>query len=36
MRVSGGNRGSFKFFQKTKNQFISVCRNEVQALNNLH
>ena len=32
MRVRGGNRDILKFFQKTKNRFIDVCRNEVQAL----
>ena len=32
MRVPGGNRDILKFFQKTKPQFIDVCREEVQAL----
>ena len=32
MRVPGGNRDILKFFQKTKNRFIDVCSNEVQAL----
>ena len=32
MRVLGGNRDILKFFQKTKNRFIDVCRNEVQEL----
>ena len=32
MRVPMGNRDILKFFQKTKNRFIDVCRNEVQEL----
>ena len=32
MRVPGGNRDILKFFQKTKNRFADVCREEVQAL----
>ena len=32
MRVPRGNRDILKFFQKTKNRFIDVCRNEVQSL----
>ena len=30
MRVPGGNRDLLKFFQKTKNRFEDVCREEVQ------
>ena len=29
MRVPGGNRDLLKFFQKTKNRFEDVCREEV-------
>ena len=32
MRVPGGNQDILKFFQKTKDRFIDVCREEVQAL----
>ena len=32
MGVLGGNRDILKFFLKTKNRFIDVCRNEVRAL----
>ena len=32
MGVPGGNRDILKFFQKTKDRFIDVCRNEVQEL----
>ena len=32
MRVPGGNRDILKFFQKTKNRFIDVSSNEVQAM----
>ena len=35
MRIPGGNRDILKFFQKTKNQFINVSRNEVQAVNSV-
>ena len=32
MRVPGGNKDILKFFQKTKDRFIDVCREEVQAM----
>ena len=32
MRVPGGNKDILKFFQKNKDRFIDVCRNEVQEL----
>ena len=32
MRVPGGNRDILKFFQKTKNRFEDVCREEVKEL----
>jgi len=35
MRVPRGNRDILKFFQKMKNQFINVCRDEVQELNSV-
>ena len=35
MRVPGGNRNLLKFFQKTKNRFEDVCREEVKALSSV-
>ena len=32
MRATKNNKDLFKFFQKTKNSFINVCRNEVETL----
>ena len=32
MRATKNNKGLFKFFEKTKNSFINVCKNEVEAL----
>ena len=33
MRVPSGTKDIFRFFQRTKNQFVNVCRNEVRELN---
>ena len=32
MRATKANKDIFKFFQKTKNSFMNVCVNEVEAL----
>ena len=32
MQATKNNKDLFKFFQKTKNSFINVCTNEVEAL----
>ena len=35
MRATKNNKDLFKFFQKTKNSFINVCKNEVEALKSI-